>query len=124
MQTETQIMWLVGRLLLGGLFVVGGLHHFFTLTPLTQAIAARGVPVAKLVLVVGSVFQIVAGLALVFGFHSAWAALGLIVFTVVASVLLINFWDMEGPARADAIRAWQSNFAIIGGLLVAAAHSL
>lgn len=118
------ILWFVGRLLLGGLFVVGGVHHFFILPGITQALAARGVPAAKLVLLSGSVFQILAGLALIFGFYPAWAALGLVVFTVAASVLLVNFWDMEGPARASAIGTWQSNLAIIGGLLVAAAHSL
>jgi putative oxidoreductase len=125
MPAESQaILWFVGRLLLGGLFVVGGIHHFFILPGITQALAARGVPAARLVLLSGSVFQILAGLALIFGFHPAWAALGLVVFTVAASVLLVNFWDMEGPARASAINTWQSNLAIIGGLLVATAYSL
>lgn len=125
MPAESQaILWFVGRLLLGGLFVVGGIHHFFTLPGITQALAARGVPAAKLVLLSGSVFQILAGLALILGFYPAWAALGLVVFTVAASVLLVNFWDMEGPARASAINTWQSNLAIIGGLLVATAYSL
>jgi putative oxidoreductase len=117
------ILWFIGRLLLGGLFVVGGIHHFFNLPAITQALSARGVPAARLVLLSGSVFQIFAGLALIFGFYPMWAALGLVAFTVAASVLLVNFWGMEGPARADAIRTWQSNLAIIGGLLVAAAHS-
>jgi hypothetical protein len=31
---------------------------------------------------------------------------------------------MEEPARANAIGTWQSNLAIIGGLLVTAAHSI
>ena len=125
MPAESQtILWFVGRLLLGGLFVVGGIHHFFILPGITQALAARGVPAAKLVLLSGSVFQILAGLALICGLYPAWAALGLVAFTVAASVLLVNFWDMEGPARANAITTWQSNLAIIGGLLVAAAFSL
>jgi putative oxidoreductase len=125
MSAESQaILWFVGRLLLGSLFVVSGVHHFFILPGITQALAARGVPAAKLVLLSGSVFQILAGLALILGFYPAWAALGLVVFTVAASVLLVNFWDMEGPARASAINTWQSNLAIIGGLLVAAAYSL
>ena len=72
----------------------------------------------------GTAFEIVAGLALIFGFRPAWAALGLAAFTIAASVLLLNFWDMEEPARANAIGTWRSNLAIIGGLLVTAAHSL
>jgi putative oxidoreductase len=102
MPAESQaILWVIGRLLLGGLFVVGGIHHFFMLPGITQALAARGVPAAKLVLLFGSV-----------------------AFTLAASVLLVNFWSMEGSARANAIATWQSNLAIIGGLLVAAAYSL
>lgn len=125
MPAESQaILWFIGRLLLGSLFVVGGVHHFSILPAITQALAARGVPAAKFVLLSGSAFQISAGLALIFGFYPAWAALGLVAFTVAASVLLVNFWDMEGPGRANAISTWQSNLAIIGGLLVATAHSL
>lgn len=117
------ILWFAGRLLLGGLFVVGGIQHFFALSGLTQAMAARGIPAAKLVLLAGSIFQIVAGLALIAGIYTFWAALGLVAFTIVASAMLVNFWDMQGPARDNAIRVWQSNLAIIGGLLVSAAHS-
>lgn len=38
--------------------------------------------------------------------------------------MLLNFWDMEGPAREAARNVWQSNLAIIGGLLIAAAHAI
>jgi putative oxidoreductase len=125
MQAETQaILLFIGRLLLGGLFVVGGIRHLCDLLAITQAIAARRIPAAKLALLSGTAFQIVAGLALIFDFYPTWAALGLVAFTVAASVLLLNFWSMEGPARDNAVNAWQSNLAIIGGLLVTAAHSL
>ena len=117
-------LWFVGRLLLGGLFVVGGVHHFFGLSGLTQFMSARGVPAAKLVLIVGSVFQAVAGLALIVGLHAFWAAIGLVAFTLIASAIFLNFWSHQGEARANAIKGWQSNLAIVGGLLIAAAHAL
>jgi putative oxidoreductase len=96
----------------------------FALPNITHALAARGIPAARLVLVAGSVFQIVAGIALIAGIQTLWAAVGLIVFTLIASVMLVNFWSMEGPARAGAIGTWKSNLALIGGLLITAAHSL
>jgi putative oxidoreductase len=117
-------MMLVGRVFLGGLFVVGGIHHFFMLPPVTAALAARGVPFARVALIGASLFQALAGLLVMLGLWVAPAAIGLVVFTVVASVLLLNFWDMEGPARAAARTSWQSNLAIIGGLLIAAAQAL
>jgi putative oxidoreductase len=124
MTAELQALgWIAGRFLLGGLFVVGGVQHFFSLETLSQAIAARGLPAPKAVLVFGSLFQIICGLAFVIGLYVQWAAIGLILFTLLASVLLINFWDMAGAARETAVRNWQSNVAIIGGLMIAAAYA-
>jgi putative oxidoreductase len=117
----TEALRVVGRLLLGGLFVVGGIHHFFILPGITSALVARGVPMARVALIAASVFQILAGLLLMFGLWVAPAAIGLVVFTVVASFLMLNFWDLEGPARDAARTGWQTNLAIIGGLLIAAA---
>ncbi|MBY3238804.1 DoxX family protein [Rhizobium laguerreae] len=118
------VMLALGRLLLGGLYVAGGVHHFFVIVPLTDAIEARGVPFAKGVLVFGSMFQIVAGILLMFGLFVTAAAFGLIIFTLAATVMLLNFWDMQGTARDSAINSWKTNLAIIGGLLIAAAGAM
>jgi putative oxidoreductase len=120
----SQMLLVLGRLLLGGLFVFGGVRHLFIIPAVTQAIAARGVPAPRLVLLVGSAFQFVAGLLLMLGLFVAPAALGLVLFTLAASVMLLNFWDLDGAAREAAINVWQSNIAIIGGLLIAAAHAM
>jgi putative oxidoreductase len=117
------VLWIVGRLLLGLYFAAAGIHHFSAIEPLSQAIAARGMPAARVVLLTGSVFQTVCGVALIVGFWPAWAALGLVLFTIAASLLFLNFWSMEGAARDGAVGTWKTNLALIGGLLVAAAHS-
>lgn len=111
----------LGRVLLGSLFVVGGVPHFFALEPLSQALKARGVPAPRFCLIAGSVFQIVAGTLLIFGLFVQFAALGLVVFTLVASVLMVNFWSKTGEARGAMRNIFMSNLAIVGGLLIAAA---
>ncbi|PDS75596.1 DoxX family protein [Rhizobium sp. L43] len=118
------MMLVLGRLLLGGLYVAGGIHHFFVIVPLTDAIEARGIPFAKWVLLSGSMFQIVAGILLILGLFVTAAAFGLIVFTLAATIMLLNFWDMQGTARQSAINTWKTNMAIIGGLLIAAAGAM
>lgn len=63
-----------------------------------------------------------ASAALNSGFHhTPWAALELIGFTVVASLLFLNFWDLQGPERAGALNQFLTNIAVIGVLLYAAA---
>jgi putative oxidoreductase len=118
-----QILLIAGRVLLGGLFVIGGIHHFFTLPGITSAMEARGVPAARLVLIVGSLFQIAAGLLLMLGLRAGWAALGLVLFTVIATIMFLNFWALQGPPRDAARTGFLSNMAIVGGLLIAAAQA-
>lgn len=43
------------------------------------------------------------------------------IFTLVASVLMVNFWSLSGDARTAMRNVFMSNLAIIGGLLIAAA---
>lgn len=117
-------LWIVGRVLLGFHFAWAGIHHFTAIEPLSQTMAARGVPAARAALLAGSAFQTLCGIALILGFWPAWAALGLALFTIVASIIFLDFWNKEGEARASAVGTWKTNLALIGGFLIAAAHSL
>jgi putative oxidoreductase len=117
-------MWVVGRIGLGSLFVLGAVHHYQEFGPIAQQMADRRVPLPRATLVVGSVFQAVCGLLLMAGAYATYAALGLVVFTIAASVMLLDFWNKSGPQRQSAIMTWQSNIAIVGGLLVAAAYAM
>ena len=124
MHDTADIMVALGRVLLGGLFVAGGIRHFFITDAVVPMIAARGLPMPKAVLYAGSVFQTAAGVLLILGLFVLPAAIGLIVFTLAASVMLLNFWDMEkGQARTSIINNWLSIIAILGGLLIAAARA-
>ncbi len=114
----------IGRVLLGGIFVVAGLRHLLILPVLTAALEQRGVAAARAVLLAGTAFQIVAGAALVLGLFVTLASLGLILFTVVASFLLVNFWDKQGEERVALANAFQTNVGLVGGLMLTAALGL
>ena len=117
-----ELLLVIGRVLLGGIFVVAGLRHLFKVGGVSQGLSQRGVPAPRLVLLPGTAFQIAAGLLLTFGILVPIAALGLVIFTIVASVMLLNFWSVEGMAREGALNGWLSNLGVIGGLLIVAAH--
>jgi putative oxidoreductase len=117
----TQWVEIVGRILLGSLFVIGGLHHLPIFAELSAHLAQRGVPLPQLALGLATGFQTIAGALLMAGLWVPWAAVGLIGFTIVASLLLLNFWTMQGPERAGAQNQFLTNVAVIGGLLYAAA---
>jgi putative oxidoreductase len=116
----------VGQVLLGALFVYGGLNHFGPAAePIIPVLKARRVPMPRQALYAASVFQLVAGASLMLGVAVAPAAIGLAIFTIVASFVMANFWDLpEGAPREMLKGVCASNAAIVGGLLVAAAEAL
>jgi len=112
------VLLTAGRVLLGGLFVSGGIGHLMSLPVMARTMRTRGVPFPMAALLSGTAFEIVAGAFLVLDLFVPLASLGLIVFTIAASVMMMNFWNMTGEERTNAIDGWQSNVGVIGGLLI------
>jgi putative oxidoreductase len=50
-----ELALLVGRVLIGGVFVWGGIDHFLHFQPPLAIMRARGVPYSEAVLVIGSI---------------------------------------------------------------------
>jgi putative oxidoreductase len=114
----------IGRILLGFLFVAGGIRHIMLFSAVAADMKRMGLPLPRFILTAGTAFQITAGTLLALGIFVFPAALGLIAFTIVASVMMLPFWSMQGDARTSAYLNWLSNVGIVGGLLLAAALGL
>ncbi|MCA0035280.1 DoxX family protein [Mesorhizobium sp. B263B2A] len=114
----------LGRLLLGGAFVLAGLRNIQNAAFLTGLMAARGVPRARLALWAGIVLQIIAGALVMAGLWTALACAVLLLFLVAATPMFHNFWDHQGPDRAVRINGFVGNVALGGGFLTLIAQSL
>ena len=117
MEFETALL-VIGRILLASLFICAAIKHCFVARQIIPMSAARGIPYPKMVLATGSVFEFVFGLMLAFGISPFWAPLGLAGFTVVATLMLVNFWVRQGPQRGHTLTCFQCNISIVGGLLI------
>jgi putative oxidoreductase len=106
--------------LLGIVFVWAGLQHFLHFGEVSGMLRAKKLPFPGVLLAVGSAWEIAAGLALAAGVARPWAAGALIVFTCMASVMLLDFWRHQGPERQGLQSAFINNIAVVGGLLLAA----
>lgn len=107
-----------GHLLIGGVFVFAGLRNVANRGPLTGLLAARGAPVPGLLLGAGIALQVVAGVLVMAGVWTDAAALGLLAFLAVATLLFHNFWDHQGLDRANRINGLASNVALAGAFLL------
>jgi putative oxidoreductase len=108
---------------MGGAFVVAGVRNIRSRAFVAGLMAARGVPLATVVLWIGIVVQLVAGLALMAGFQTVWAASLLAVFLIAATPMFHNFWDHQGPERVARINGTIGNVALFGGFLAIIAQA-
>lgn len=108
---------LLGRTALALIFLANG----FGIVDQRRAaheLEARGAPAAlvPLLMMGGRVLQIVAGVALVIGWHERVAALSLALFLVPATLTAHNFWAYPGPERQGQFANFLKNVAMWGGL--------
>jgi putative oxidoreductase len=80
-------------------------------------LAGRGLPAAYPLAVLGTVVESLAALALVAGFKTRWAALALIAFTVIATLIAHRYWAVPPEQLTNQFNHFMKNLAIVGGLL-------
>ena len=113
---------LAGRLLLALLFLPAGLMKIGGFAGTVGYIASKGLPMPALGAVIAIVVEVLGGLALLAGFGTRVAALVLAVFTVAATVIFHAYWAVPAEAQMVQQLMFFKNIAVVGGLLVLAAH--
>ena len=113
---------LIGRLLLALLFLPAGINKITGFAGTVGYIASVGLPLPTLGAIIALVVEIAGGLALIAGFGTRFAALVLAVFTLVASFFFHAYWAVPAAQQFVTQLLFMKNIAIVGGLLVLAAH--
>jgi len=112
---------LFGRILIGGIFVQSGFQKLMGLDAFAASLVRNGIPaaIAPVLAPIGAGVEFVGGLAVVFGLMTRYAAVLMIVFVIVATLISHRFWELQGPDRRTQTVQFAKNVAIIGGFLFA-----
>jgi putative oxidoreductase len=118
--------WLdtAGRLLLVAFFLAVGIRNLQRqhVDDHIKRLTNFRTPFPKMTFWIGQSMEF-AGCALVLlDWHPAIGVLLLLVFTIVASALLLRFWEVEGPMRTGLQNGMLANIGIVGGLLLLLQH--
>jgi putative oxidoreductase len=109
---------LIGRILIASIFLVSGIAKL-TDTPGTVAhMAAMGIPYPETLAVVAGAAEVLGAIAIVTGFLTRMASVGLILFMIPATLIFHAFWNYAGQERVPQMVNFMKNLAIIGGLAV------
>ena len=113
---------LIGRIVLVVMFIFSGAGKFMDLSGTAAMIASKGLPAPMALAVIAAAAEVLGGLAIVVGFQTRFAALGLLVYTLAAAYFFHDFWNMpEGPERMNNMIHALKNLSIAGGFLMLAA---
>jgi len=117
--------WLdsVGRLLIIAFFLIIGLRNLqkHQVEDHVQRLEAYGTPflTPTQTFWAGSVLEFVGIALLLFNWYPAVGALCLILFTVLATALMLRFWEVDDPGKRIGMQnGFFTNIAVVGGLLL------
>ncbi|MGH8851217.1 MAG: DoxX family protein [Casimicrobiaceae bacterium] len=118
MNHGSDVLALLGRVLLAGIFVYSGFGKITGFQGTVGYIAGAGLPMAQVLAVAAIFVEFVGGLALLIGFRARWAALAFVVFLIVITPVFHNFWAATPGQAMDQQINFIKNIAIIGGMLM------
>ena len=115
-----ELLFLFGRLLFGGYFLLNAINHFTKAGALVGYAAAKGVPQPRLAVFGSGVLLAFGGLGVILGVFVQYALLALVVFLVVVSFKMHNYWsgDALPSERAADMVNFTKNMALLGAALM------
>jgi putative oxidoreductase len=110
---------LAGRVLIGWLYVESGFRKLLAMDPFIASLTRRNVPWATFWGWIGTLVEFLGGLALLLGAFTRCAALAILVFTIVATLIGHRYWEIAEPAaRRMQHSHFLKNLAIMGGIVL------
>lgn len=115
--TTQNALALAGRALIALLFIPAGYAKIGGFAGTVGYIASKGLPMPSVGAALAIAVELGLGLMLLVGWRTRWAALGLALFTVAASLFFHNFWGVPAEQVMAQKQAFFKNIAATGGLL-------
>lgn len=119
LETVSPVAFLLGRLLFGGILAFTGLNHFMQADQMSSYAEMKGAPFPRLSVLISGAILVLGGVAIVLGVLPIIAAAALVVFFVVVTPLMHDFWNADDPeTQEQEMNHFLKNGALAGGALL------
>ena len=108
---------LVGRILLGWIFLSAGWGKFANLAGTTTYFTNLKMPAPQFFAYLSAVLETLMGAALILGIGTRYAALLVFVFVIIATALAHRYWEYPAAHQGNQYNHMVKNIAIMGGAL-------
>ena len=116
--TTSAIIFLIGRIMFGGYFVMMGLNHFGNHKMLAGYAASKKIPMPSMAVYFSGVLIFLGGVGIIFGIHPVISLILIIAFLLPVSFLIHSYWKNSDPmAKMTDMTHFFKNLALIGAAL-------
>lgn len=120
MKNFENVLNLLGRIAIAALFLPAGLNKLVAIEGTSGYFASLGLPGVAIFVWLVIAIEVLGGIALIIGYQTRFVAIGLAIFTVLASIAGHAFWAAPVDAAFIAQLLFFKNIAVTGGLLILA----
>src|SRR3979490_433140 len=99
--TYNPILPLVGRILIGLIFLVAGVRKVMGFAGTVAYLTKLGFPAPEVMAVIALIIEIGGSILLIVGWRTRWAAWLLVLFVVVAAFAAHRFWGTTARGKAS-----------------------
>lgn len=114
-----ELLFWIGRILLGGFFVLNGFNHFAMSKQMIPYAQSKGVPMPALAIYATGLMLLLGGLAILTGLYVEAGLWLLVVFLLVVTPWMHNFWAIQDSMqRMVEMVNFMKNTALLGAVLL------
>ncbi len=114
-----EFIFLLGRLIFGGFFLLNGINHFTQKKNLTEYAKSKHIPSPEFAVTFTGALLFVCGVSIMLGIFIKLALFGLIIFLFITSFTMHAFWkDTDAIHKMNNYIAFMKNIALLGACLM------
>ncbi|HSC93987.1 MAG TPA: DoxX family protein [Burkholderiales bacterium] len=110
-------MLLIGRILLGLLFLVAGIRKIMLYSGSVAYFTKLGFPAPEAMAVLAILIELGGASLLILGWQTRRVSWLLVLFVIIATAMAHRFWEFDAAQYGNQLNHFLKNVAIIGGLL-------
>ncbi len=119
MNTRTmQAVFLIGRCLVGGMYLWSGTNNLLNLNATAAFAGSKGVPMPQIGVTLASLLLIAGGISLLTGIHPRLGIVAIGLFLISVTPVMHNWWTLGGIDRATQLFNFADNVGLFGSALM------
>lgn len=113
------VVFLIGRIILGGYFISGAVNHFTKVNFMSGYAKSKGAPAPTAAVIGSGVLLLLGGLSILLGVCPFIGCILLLIFLGGVSPVMHAYWKIQDPmARMGEMVNFMKNLALFGAVLI------